>query len=228
MTVATTTVAAARSCAVSAGDTVRDPAVTALKTAWTAATDGSGVANIVWAGRTAPRRPCPRSLPTACASGTIQRPSAKPHFGLPIRPPWTSRQHAPSKPWARSSLMRPLRPTISTPTTGLGGVYRGWMDSGCRLVGADYEVARYAPDGSALNVVQKFYMTWDAANLRLAWTGADWRGRRRPLHLSGHHRRRGDNSLQSLWWRRRSHYPARRRQRPNWQQITSSLVEDGG
>ncbi|MFQ5421054.1 MAG: hypothetical protein ACE5EY_11915, partial [Anaerolineae bacterium] len=48
--------------------------------------------------------------------------------------------------------------------------YRGWMESGCSLVGVDRRLAERAP----LTPEQRFYLTWDDANLRLAWTGADW------------------------------------------------------
>lgn len=52
--------------------------------------------------------------------------------------------------------------------------YHGWMNEGCDLIGADGEVARYAPTGAVLNDVQKLYASWDSDALRLAWTGASW------------------------------------------------------
>lgn len=54
------------------------------------------------------------------------------------------------------------------------GIYRGWMDSGCTLVGVDRRVKQNAQEGSALSAGQKFYVTWNAEALRLAWTGANW------------------------------------------------------
>ena len=53
--------------------------------------------------------------------------------------------------------------------------YRGWMDSGCSLIGVDRRLARRAASGSALSAEQRFYATWSDEALRLAWTGADWR-----------------------------------------------------
>jgi hypothetical protein len=54
------------------------------------------------------------------------------------------------------------------------GVYRGWMESGCTLLGVDRRIKREAVDTATLNDDQRFYGTWDDAGLRLAWTGADW------------------------------------------------------
>ena len=48
------------------------------------------------------------------------------------------------------------------------------METGCSQIGADRELARNATGDSALADVQKMYLTWDANNLRMAWTGADW------------------------------------------------------
>ncbi len=54
------------------------------------------------------------------------------------------------------------------------GLYRGWMDSGCSLIGVDRRVSRRALKGASLGDEQKFYVTWDAQALRLTWTGANW------------------------------------------------------
>jgi len=53
--------------------------------------------------------------------------------------------------------------------------YRGWMDSGCTLVGVDRRLSRQASPGAALSAAQALYVSWDTEALRLAWTGADWR-----------------------------------------------------
>ncbi|MFH1086329.1 MAG: hypothetical protein V1772_11280, partial [Chloroflexota bacterium] len=55
-----------------------------------------------------------------------------------------------------------------------GAPYGGWMDSGCSLIGTDRRVSAKAPKKAALDAVQRLYATWDAARLRLAWTGANW------------------------------------------------------
>lgn len=68
----------------------------------------------------------------------------------------------------------PLTPDYIGLSSELSYLYRGWMDSGCSLIGADRALARNAASGSYQSAVQRLYFTWDAANLRLAWTGADW------------------------------------------------------
>jgi subtilisin-like proprotein convertase family protein len=60
------------------------------------------------------------------------------------------------------------------PLADLDGVYRGWMESGCTLIGVDRRIARNASPLDALNAEQKLYATWNAEALRLAWTGANW------------------------------------------------------
>ncbi|MGC9396748.1 MAG: proprotein convertase P-domain-containing protein, partial [Anaerolineae bacterium] len=52
--------------------------------------------------------------------------------------------------------------------------YRGWMDSGCSLVGVDRRLSRQASPGAALSAEQALYASWDVEALRLTWTGADW------------------------------------------------------
>ncbi len=64
----------------------------------------------------------------------------------------------------------------------LDGIYHGWMESGCTLIGVDRRIERHAPDGAALSAEQKLYATWNTSAalsagseaLRLAWTGANW------------------------------------------------------
>ena len=53
------------------------------------------------------------------------------------------------------------------------GIYRGWMDGGCTLVGVDRRINQNA-HASALSAVQRFYVTWNSEALRLAWTDANW------------------------------------------------------
>jgi subtilisin-like proprotein convertase family protein len=52
--------------------------------------------------------------------------------------------------------------------------YRGWMESGCTLLGVDRRIKRNTLDTGTLNHAQRFYGTWDANTLRLAWTGTHW------------------------------------------------------
>ncbi|MCP4538326.1 MAG: tandem-95 repeat protein [Chloroflexi bacterium] len=54
------------------------------------------------------------------------------------------------------------------------GIYRGWMESGCTLVGVDRRVELRAMPGAALNAEQNLYATWNAEAIRLAWSGANW------------------------------------------------------
>jgi hypothetical protein len=54
------------------------------------------------------------------------------------------------------------------------GIYRGWMNSGCALLGTDLRVSRSLPERSPLGVPQSLFASWDASALRLAWQGADW------------------------------------------------------
>ena len=57
---------------------------------------------------------------------------------------------------------------------GADGLYRGWMDSGCSLIGRDARVSTQGQAHTTLREPQKLYATWDDTALRLAWTGADW------------------------------------------------------
>jgi subtilisin-like proprotein convertase family protein len=54
------------------------------------------------------------------------------------------------------------------------GIYHGWMESGCTLVGVDRRITEGAQANAALGVEQRLYTTWNAEALRLAWTGANW------------------------------------------------------
>ncbi|MCX6019170.1 MAG: hypothetical protein NTZ50_11860, partial [Chloroflexi bacterium] len=55
-----------------------------------------------------------------------------------------------------------------------GKPYRGWMENGCSLLGADTRIAERAASGAALSVAQRLYATWSHSALRLTWSGADW------------------------------------------------------
>jgi len=49
-----------------------------------------------------------------------------------------------------------------------------WQQTGGSQVTADRAVSKGAVAGTELGVVQRFYLSWNAANLRLGWTGANW------------------------------------------------------
>ncbi len=160
---------------INAGDTVRDPAATGLTTAWTAATDGGGIAEyrVGWTNSPTPTLSALTSYPDASTLHATPVSEATLWFGHTAVIDTVGNESI--ETIGPIVVDAPNTPDYINPSDGLGGVYRGWMESGCSLVGADYEVARYAPDGSALNSVQQFYTSWDATHLRLAWTGADWR-----------------------------------------------------
>jgi hypothetical protein len=65
-----------------------------------------------------------------------------------------------------------LSPVINGSTTS--EIYHGWMDSGGSQIGINRIISDTLPLGLSLNGAQKFYLTWDAAALRLAWLGANW------------------------------------------------------
>lgn len=54
-----------------------------------------------------------------------------------------------------------------------GQPYRNWLEDSCNQLGLDNRYANVASSLSALNTPQAFFATWDAAGLRLAWTGAN-------------------------------------------------------
>ncbi len=59
------------------------------------------------------------------------------------------------------------------PLAATGPVYHGWLD-GHSQVGADRALQHNALYGQPITGTQRFYVSWDAGTLRLAWTGADW------------------------------------------------------
>ena len=64
--------------------------------------------------------------------------------------------------------------TPLTPDLAADLAYRGWLESGCALIGVDREVNRSAPFAAALAAVQRLYATWSDEALRLTWSGANW------------------------------------------------------
>ena len=57
-----------------------------------------------------------------------------------------------------------------------GGIYHGWMEGGCSLLGKDRRANRMLSSSATRDHDQALYATWDAQALRLAWTGANWSG----------------------------------------------------
>ena len=158
-----------------AGDTVTDTAVTHLTTAWTAATDGSGIAQYLVGWTNSPTPTLSALTPYDDNSSLHSTAVYEASLWFAHTAVFDNLGNHTSQTSGPIVIDAPTTPDYINPADGLGSIYRGWMNSGCSLVGADHEIARYAPDNSALNSVQKFYTTWDANNLRLAWTGADWR-----------------------------------------------------
>ena len=65
----------------------------------------------------------------------------------------------------------PLTPDyIPLPSSTTAPVYRGWMKSGCSLLGVDRRASRIYDSIAE----QRLYTSWDAQALRLAWTGTNW------------------------------------------------------
>jgi hypothetical protein len=71
-------------------------------------------------------------------------------------------------------VLGPIYTDVPTTPDYIDLDYHGWMESGCSQIGADRELERYAQTGQALGGIQRFYATWNADTLRLAWTGANW------------------------------------------------------
>ncbi|MEM7117180.1 MAG: LamG-like jellyroll fold domain-containing protein [Chloroflexota bacterium] len=53
--------------------------------------------------------------------------------------------------------------------------YRNWVNNGCGLVGVDYRADRAAEGRDEFGHPQGLAVTWDATDLRLNWSGANWR-----------------------------------------------------
>jgi hypothetical protein len=54
--------------------------------------------------------------------------------------------------------------------------YHGYERSGATQIGASSAISETAPSGTTPNGLQRFYMSWDADDLRFAWDGANWAG----------------------------------------------------
>lgn len=56
----------------------------------------------------------------------------------------------------------------------MGAEYRGWLESGCSLIGVDNRMRDQGLGSAAQKVSQKLNVTWNPQALRVAWTGGDW------------------------------------------------------
>ncbi len=66
--------------------------------------------------------------------------------------------------------------TIDGPLTPdyLAPLGDAWLDSGCTLLGVDARGQRQAAANTSLDVLQRFYTTWNSDALAFSWIGANW------------------------------------------------------
>lgn len=158
------------------GDILREISPT-LTLTWTASSDGSGLAGyrVEWQAQTAlsTTQLLATLAPTATlatqfsppeGSRTLLQVAAIDSFGNPA--------------WQTFSPLytdSPLTPDyiLLNPSRG-DGLYTGWMNSSCSLLGVDRRIDRLGQDGAALDGEQRLYTSWDSQALRLTWTGANW------------------------------------------------------
>lgn len=156
------------------GTTLRDAGGT-LKMAWSAGSDGSGVAGyrIGWAARDADGT---GTIWTDVGSGAPRLSSYTPGEAQRLAVSLGSRDAYGNVTWQDFGPIyvdSPLTPdyvAMDDPE----GTYYGWMDSGCALLGVDRRLSRVAPSHAMRHGEQALYATWDSQALRLAWTGANW------------------------------------------------------
>ncbi|MGC9395308.1 MAG: tandem-95 repeat protein, partial [Anaerolineae bacterium] len=158
------------------GTTIRAVSPT-LALAWTPASDGSGLAHysVDWTTATA--------LTTTHAITQIApvAPRLAEHVAgeaQQLTVQLTSQDvhgNAQSQTFGPVYVDSPLTPDyIELPVDTQSDAYRGWMDSGCAMVGVDRRASRGASGQAALGTEQRFHVTWNEQALRLTWTGANW------------------------------------------------------
>ncbi len=159
---------------VAPGETLRN-ASPALTLSWTAATDGSGLADYLvnWqvADSTGITDTALQIAPTAPRTTTFNPPEA-----TKVTAGTSATDIYGHTNWQRVRPVyvdTPLTPDY-VPLIDPDGVYLGWMDSGCSSIGVDRRVSRSAPAGASLSAEQRLFATWDTVALRLAWEGANW------------------------------------------------------
>ncbi|MBN1180206.1 MAG: tandem-95 repeat protein [Anaerolineae bacterium] len=152
----------------SPGETLRDTPAT-LTLTWTQAGDGSGVAGYLadWAIAVTNTTHTTSSIPalaTRIVTTTAQD-------GQKVTAWVVGEDIYQNRRWQRAGPVYVDGPR--TPDYAIlddpDGVYRGWMESGCSLLGVDRRASRQAQGAE-----QRFYATWNAEGLRLAWNGANW------------------------------------------------------
>ncbi|MGD8858247.1 MAG: Ig-like domain-containing protein, partial [Chloroflexota bacterium] len=157
------------------GTTIRE-AVGALEMAWTASSDGSGLADYR-AGWTAvgadgsattswiiltPEEPRLATATAGEAQKLVASLETSDLYGN------TTRQA-----FGPVYVDSPLTPDYMRLNSS-GGSYHGWMDSGCTLLGTDRRLSRVLGPLAQHDGEQALYGTWDDQALRLAWNGANW------------------------------------------------------
>jgi hypothetical protein len=154
-------------------DTLTETAA-GLTLTWTAATDGSGVAGyrVAWHAQTTDT-----VSTTLHAVAPISRSDhITPAEGQKLRGEMGSEDVYGHERWQSAGPIY-ADGRLTPDYVWLGerdGIYRGWMESDCSLIGADRRLSRQAPARASLSDEQRLYLTWSADALRLAWTGAHW------------------------------------------------------
>jgi hypothetical protein len=149
------------------GDTVRNPVLTTLVMEWAPSSGASGIASYEAAWSQEATLPAPGAMTSYLPGDQLVHEQtaheASAWFAhLVIVDGVGNRTEQRAGP---IYIDAPTTPDYINPDDGLTPtVYRGWMESGCSQIGTSQEAS----------VEQKMYLTWDAANLRIAWVGADW------------------------------------------------------
>jgi hypothetical protein len=156
-----------------AGQTISDTLDPTIQIAWTSASDGSGLRRY-WAGLSQQDPPDLASLTPVDPAGLLQisqgAGEAQAYTAYVV-----SEDIYGNLSWNRLGPIytdTPLTPDLIT--LSQTGIYHGWMNSGESQIGFNRILLDTLPTGLSLNHAQKYYLSWDAAALRLAWLGADW------------------------------------------------------
>ena len=157
---------------ISPGETLRDAlnsAAPQLTIDWSASSDGSGIA--------AYRAGWSSSATPPLGSLASYGPDARSHTQV-VGEAQVLYAHVVAIDGRGNQRWHTLGPIyVDAPTTPdliADPAYRGWLQSGASQIGADREVSRVATAGGAAQEPQRFYASWDADALALAWSGASW------------------------------------------------------
>jgi hypothetical protein len=163
---------------VSTGETIRDVLNPTLFLDWTLATDGSGVRSY--------RVGLSQQDPPDLVSLTPVSPDAPLQFSqiageAQAYMAWVvSEDTYGNLSWNHFGPIfvdTPLTPdliTLPSISDDLGEIYHGWMNSGESQIAINRIISDTVPLGFSLNGEQRFYLSWDATALRIAWLGASW------------------------------------------------------